>query len=230
MRTMFTILALLAGPVLGGPPIPHQDHQHGQRETAKECYTNNCTGGDITSKRKCYLCCGEHCAGTNNSGCQDECDSVWFRLISEGRVTVPRGGFTVWAGDWAAQNAALSSDELMAWASDDGVTGTDLVNLIDGYLLNPADDTIARFALVTLSWAITENPATPEARALTADILFAELEGNPAFILRAGALTALAETGIWFETPQNTLRTLRAIRDDPDPAMRRQALQLLSRR
>ena len=200
------------------------------QQTGLQCYNANCTGATITSKRKCYLCCADKCSenGTQTTHCQEECDKAHPRLMAEDRsVPMPvvlRGGMP---RSEPGQLAVLMDDDAVTWALEDGVVTDATIEFIDWFMLGTTEQ-VQRWAMVTLSWLVLEHEHTPEARQAVREVFFAELEGNPSPIVRRLALGVLAEAGMWWDRPEDTLRIIRAIRDDESELVRRQGVSLLA--
>lgn len=207
---------------------------YAQTQTGVQCYNANCTGAQITSKRKCYICCSDNCSenGTQTADCQEECDKAHPKLVSDRlmelnqAMTFPRGVGTKMPATAKEQVAFLADDNAVLWALEEGVVTTNTVEFIDWFVVGTELEP-QRWGLVTLSWLITECPTTPEARELVRDIFFEELEHDPDPIVRRLALGLLAEAQMWYDNPRSTLHILDRINRDPSPIVREHGHRLL---
>lgn len=221
MRMVLTVAAVIVA--LPGPV-------HAQ-QTGQQCYTANCTGATITSKRKCYLCCSDKCSenGTQLTHCQEECDKAHPRLMSEDRAVglpaVLRGGIP---DDEAGQVKVLMDDAVVEWALEDGVVTDATVEFLDWFAVGTGEQA-QRWALITLSHVLLEYPATRQAREEIRSIFFEVLEEDRDPKIRRLALGLIAEAGLWWDDPASTRRVIKALRDDPSPLVREQGIRLLRR-
>ncbi len=200
-------------------------------DTGQQCYTTNCTGASITSKRKCYACCDDHCdqSSTKLVDCQEECDKVHPTLMiaREDWQEIPVALREGMPATEEGKLAFLKDDAALAWAMEDGVVTCRTIELVDWFIVGGSDQ-VQRWGLVSLSWLLLEHAYTPEARTAVRCILLHELTHHPDPKIRRLVLGLLAEACMWYDDHETTVAVLRAISDDPSELVRAQGLGMLA--
>lgn len=220
MRLPFLALAAL----LAAPTVP------AAADTGQQCYTTNCTGASIKSKRKCYACCDDHCdqSSTKLVDCQEECDKAHPKLLIDREYQeIPyqlRGGMP---DTEEGKLAFLKDDDALTWALEAGVVTDRTVELVDWFIVGGSDQ-VQRWGLISLSWLLLEHKHTPEAREAVREILFEELATHADPKIRRLVLGLLAEARMWYDDHASTVAVLKAIAGDPSGLVREQGLSLLA--
>ncbi len=197
---------------------------------AGDIYTGNCdaTNTDVKSRRSCYTCCNDqNGTSTETSNCQDSCDGVWTRVAVDYFPPQFLDAILASRGDWRAQISFLNDEKLWEWFTADEQINIRVIEMVDWLYQNAADDTVARMAIVTLSWLRAENQFTSEGVELSNLIMLDALEHESSRI-RRGALISLQESQAFVGHPRIKVDMMRAAVMDPDQSVRDTGILLLA--
>jgi len=194
-----------------------------------DCYTTNCTGADITGRRSCYLCCADKCVGNGELDCQESCDDKWTLVAAE---YIPRDilEFVIGTkGDAQAQMDFLTDVQMWDWlvAIDGYDAKFHVAEIADWFFQNAADVRVARMAMVTLAWMMTEHDIGARAESLVEVVFVDGLESDDAKVRRS-SLVSLCDIRAHRTNPAVRVQMVRVALQDPDASVREMAMKILA--
>lgn len=196
---------------------------------AEDIYVGNCdaTNADVKSRRSCYTCCNDQ-NGTSveTSNCQESCDSAWTRVAVDYFPRQFLDALLASRDDWRAQMTFLDDEDLWEWLTADGEVDFRVIEMVDWLYQNAADETVARMAIVTLSWLRSEMDFTKQSIELSNVVMLDALDHENERIRRT-ALISLQESRAFESDPSIKIDMIRATIKDPDQKVRDTGLLLL---
>ena len=191
-----------------------------------DCYTTNCTGSDITSRRSCYLCCAEHCVGDGELDCQESCDSAWILEVDNYFPIGLLNELMESRGDVEAQMSFFVDQDLWDMWTAEGRADLPVIELTDWLYTNAADIKVAKMALVTLSWLGSEHTLTPKGKQLIEDILVDALH-SPEWNIRRSAILGIRDTRAYQHNLAIQRDIIRMAAQDPSEVVQETARKVL---
>lgn len=199
-----------------------------------DIYTGNCDGTntDVKNKLTCYNCCNDQNGTANETAnCQNSCDGVWKRMVSDGPSSFLPEAFIddLFASrdDWKAQMSFFTDDDLWEWFTADDEVNIHVVEMVLWLYLNAADVVITKHAIVLLSSLHFDGKLSPDGKKLAEDI-FMDALGSEDFRVRRAALYSFQDTDVYLTNPAILVEMIRVTAQDPDKSVRDVGFQILA--